>query len=304
MAKVKVSRKVTRSVGKKPKPKPLEVVLPTEPTVPSLNFRDYSLLVHGEKKIGKTTLFAQEEKAFFMEWDPEQRALPIIQQAFSDWATFKAYVREMQRQAKVGKLPYRTVIVDGADLMYDACFEWACKKLVITHPHDEDDFGKSWRFIKDAYLKTVLDLLRLPGVATRFICHSTWKEQKDRRGATSSKLVPNLTKQAEEVLTGLVDLWGAYCYDGRDRVLVVRGDEQTGAGHRIDHRFKTTDGRLVEEIDMGTSPSQAYANLLAAFDCTQDYATLAELRERRKAATKKKGGRVKRKSTTQSESRE
>ena len=49
-------------------------------------------------------------------------------------------------------------------------------------------------------------------------------------------------------------------------MLVVQGDERTGAGHRIEGHFRTTDDEPLVEIPMGTSPQEAYANLESAFN--------------------------------------
>jgi hypothetical protein len=87
-----------------------------------------------------------------------------------------------------------------------------------------------------------------------------------------------LTAQAEEVLGGRVDLWAAYMYSGRKRILVIKGDERISAGHKIDEQFRTPDGIPVEEIYMGKSPQQAYKNLIAAFNNEQTYTVLDEMK--------------------------
>jgi hypothetical protein len=283
----KVGSKVGRSAFKsKLKPTRLEVDLPDEPTDVSSDIRDFSVLVHGEKKIGKTTLFAQEKMALFLEFDPEQRALRIFQRQVPNWPHYEAYVAKIEERAKAGKLKFRTVVVDGVDLMFRSCFEWCCKHMAINHPNEERDFGQSWDFIRKRFQDGVLRLMRVPGIAVRFICHSKWKETERRHGGKFEKLVPNLTGQAEEVLIGLVDVWAAYLYDGKLRVLVVKGDERTGAGHRVDHCFRTADGRAVAEIYMGRSPADAYANLKAAFANEQTYADMEEWRTQRKGGSK------------------
>lgn len=270
---------------------PIDVILPTELSKLSNDLADYSLLVHGDKKIGKTSLLAQEPGAYFLEWDPEQRALAILQTQIPDWRHFLAYLSELEKGLAAGTLPYRTIVVDGVDIMYHAAFDYMCRKMGIEHPHDENDFGKSWGNIRTEFERGVRRLLNLPGVSARFVSHSHWKEIKTRGGGDTEKLVPILTKQAEEVLVGLVDIWAAYTYDGRERVLVIKGDEQIGAGHRVDHRFRTPDDELVYEIPMGGSAEEAYANLLRAWNNEQPFANLkarAGEQETKKGGTRKK----------------
>lgn len=295
MAKIKKSKSKEKKKKKSKlalKKKKVSVTLPTKRSKRSNDIRDYSWLIHGEKKIGKTTLLAEEEDAFFLEWDPEQKALSILQRQIPDWAHFKAYIDELEKAAAKGTLSYKTCVVDGSDIMYRACFKWCCIKMAINHPNEENDYGQSWDFIREEFSSEILRLMRIPGLATRFICHSAWKEREARGGEKFEKLSPILKSQAEETLIGLVDIWAAYLYDGKKRVLVVRGDEQTGAGHRADHRMLTPDGRMVEEIPMGRSAKEAYANLLNAWDNNQTFTVLEE-RDAAKKKKKKKGGKKK-----------
>ena len=134
----------------------IEVSLPTEPEPLSHDLRDFSMLIHGEKKIGKTSMLAQEEMAFFLEFDPKQQGVSIMQRHIPDWPHFMAYIAKLEEQVAKGKCPYKTIIVDGLDLMYRECFKWCCKALVIEHPHDENDYGKSWGFIKENFREAFL----------------------------------------------------------------------------------------------------------------------------------------------------
>lgn len=257
----------------------LSVDLPTKPSELSNNLEDYSILVHGDKKIGKTALFAQEQMPLFLEFDPMQRAKSIYQVTIPTWEHCVAYIKKVESDARRGRLKFKTVVFDGVDVMYQQCFQWVCDQLGIKHPHEENDFGFSWGEVRKEFQMAIKYALSIEDVACRFICHSSWKEIRTRLGGKTDKLVPLLTGQAEECLVGDVDIWAAYTYDDGDRVLVIEGDESTGAGHRVDHRFKTVDGRSVQEIYMGTSAKEAYTNLRRAFNNEQTYATIDEMRK-------------------------
>ena len=292
----KVKRSVARKKGDKKTLKKSSVFrpsvsIPSMPSKISTRFSDYSFLIHGEKKIGKTTLLAQEEDAFFLCCDPLQRSLSIRQRHVPDWEHMLAYILLLEKGNF--KKPIKTVIIDGADIAYHLCFDWCCRKLVINHPNDEDDFGKSWQFIRREFDSAILRLHCIPGIAPRFISHSKWAETKTRSGGKVERLIPNLTGQAEEILNGRVDIWGAYVYDGSNRILVIRGNEQVGAGHRVDSQFRTPEGEPVEEIYMGKSPQQAYANLIDAFRNKQTYISFDELEQPKKKRAKRKTKRKK-----------
>jgi hypothetical protein len=281
------SKKKKKSGGRKAKSK-LDLELPMDVSILSENISDFSMLVHGEKKIGKTSLFAQEENNFFLEFDPEQKALEILQAQCPDWDHLLGYLDLLEAEGKRKRPRYDTVTVDGADIMYKQCFAWTCKRLGINHPSDLNDYGDSWNQIRVNFQDAVVRLLNLP-MTPRFICHSKWKEIKTRGGGKVDKLVPLLTSQAEEVLVGLIDIWAAYVYDDDQRVLVIKGDEAIGAGHRVDHKFRTPfDNQMIEEISMGSSPREAYDNLLVAWDGRQTYISIEDRDKKAEKGAKKK----------------
>jgi len=293
MAKIKISStKAGTKITKRKKKTPIKVSIPTKVSRISQSLRDYSILLHGEKKIGKTTLWAQEKKAFFLMFDPLQKAMAIRQRHVKSWPHFLAYIDLLE----TGKEDVETVIVDGTDIAYHLCFKWSCEKLAIVHPHDENDYGQSWNFIRNEFEQAMLRLLALneKGIAPRFNCHSKWAEVKKRGGGKIEKLVTFLTSQAEEVLNGRIDLWAAYTYMDKKRVLIIEGDEEIGAGHRIDTFFQTPDGESIVEIDMGRSPKQAYQNLLKAFANEQTYTTIDEMVPKKKKKSKRKKLKIKR----------
>ena len=267
---------------KKTKKKTAQIVvsIPKRPSKVCTDFRLYSVLIHGEKKIGKTTMWAHEEGAFFLEFDRVQLSLAIRQKHVPSWPHFVAYIDLLEESPG----DVRTVIVDGVDIAYQLCFNWSCEKMAITHPHDENDYGKSWNFIRSQFENAMLRLLSLNehGIATRFISHSKWAEIKTRGGGKQDKLIPFMTSQAEEVLNGRIDIWAAYTYDGSKRVLILEGSEEIGAGHRCDGRFLTPDGEAIQEIHMGKSSKEAYTNLLEAFNNEQTYTTVAEMVPKKK----------------------
>ncbi len=263
-----------------------KTILPKKRSVKSDSIEEYSFLFHGEKKIGKTTLLAQEPNNLFLEYDPIQKSLEIYQVPIREWDTVNEVADELER----GGHDFTTCTHDGVDIMYQLCLETVCAARGVGHPHDSDDFGSTWNAVKRAFGGTINRYLKMDGVATRFICHSVWKEIKTRVGKTD-RLCPTLTGQAEEVLVGLVDGWFAYIYDGDERVLVIRGNEQIAAGHRINHRFLTPDDRQVREIPMGDSEFSAYDNFQRAFNNQQEFVDLMERREQQakpKKAAKRK----------------
>ena len=76
--------KITITIGKdktKPKKKTIKVTIPARVSKPPSEFCKISVFLHGEKKIGKTSLLGREPGAFFLEFDPEQPLCAVVNSA-------------------------------------------------------------------------------------------------------------------------------------------------------------------------------------------------------------------------------
>lgn len=301
---IKSTIKKTFAVGvsKKKVRDKIEIELPTEYEMPDVNLRDFSLLIHGEKKIGKTTLAMQGGRVLVLQFDPSQRCYKRLEVVLHSWQEFLAVLKKLE---KAPANMYDRIVIDGTEIWYGMCQKFVCENLGIEHPGDED-FGKGWQALRDAFTTAVTRTLHLP-YGVWFLAHSQWKEVKNRHGKKTDKLVPRLPSQAEEVLNGRVDGWFAYDYEAGDRVLILMGDEMTGAGHRMDSadaaHFRSKAGNRIRYIKVGNSPQEAYARLESAFnntlrnrflvtedeDLLQEEETEADRPRRKKSLLKKKG---------------
>lgn len=261
-----VKRKLPTGTKKKGKKKssslmtPVEgLTLPTERSKPSGRLADYLILLFGEKKIGKTDLTAQFPDTFHMMTEPGGKSQAIFQRPVNNWREFIGYVKLLEKDKT-----FKNVTVDTADILYSHAFDFVSQKEGFDHP-SEEAYGKGWKAIRDEFTKWILRLIAT-GKGVTFISHATEREIKMRGGEKYDRISPTMSGQARDVLEGLVDLWFYYGYDGDDRVLTIQGSDHIGAGHRLKHNFKYTDGTPIVEIPMGRSAEEAYANLIAAFN--------------------------------------
>jgi len=239
------------------------VSLPEDLSVPSSALLDYTMLIYGDNKIGKTSLAAQFPDAIFLMFEAGGKALRIYQRSVGTWEEFLAYLDLLETDTR-----FRTVVVDTVDMAYDRCFEYMCQKLCIEHPHDEKDYGKSWGQIENEFIKQISRLLRLQkGVL--FISHSVERETRTRGGEKFNRVEPSVSNQAARFLTAVVDLWSYYTYVGLDRVLILRGDDYVSGGCRPVENFIAKDGQPVQKIPMGGDAKTAYENLVRAFENRQ-----------------------------------
>jgi hypothetical protein len=229
-------------------------------STPSTKLSEYSLLLFGEKKIGKTSFAAQFPDAMFLMFEPGGKALRIYQALVSDWPTFVAYVDELEESD--GR--FTTVVLDTVDLAYDRCFSHVCSELGIDHPNDERDYGKTWGVIENEFIKQLSRLLNMVG-GTVFLSHDQLREVTHRDGTQYDRLGPSMPKQASRFLEGVVDIWAYYGYWGRERRILIRGDELIGAGCRLEENFRTLSGEPVVTIPGGASAKEAYQNFTKAF---------------------------------------
>lgn len=236
--------------------------LPKERNVPNELIGDYSLLLYGREKIGKTSFAAEFPDAFFLMCEPGGKDLEIFSREVKDWKSFTGYIDLLEKNP--GK--FKTVVVDTADRCYKLCEEAVHKKMLIKHA-SEGDFGTGWSMPKEEFARQIIRLLQL-GRGVIFTSHATEKEIKSRSGSKYDRVVPTMSKQAREVLEPIVDIWAYMEYgEGEDRQLHLRGDSHLAAGHRLQNHFKG-----VDQIPMGKTAKDAYTNFVAAFDNSLDLA--------------------------------
>jgi len=237
----------------------VEVVLPTQISQPAEHIGDYSILLYGEKKIGKTSLASKFDKAFFLMFEPGGKALSVYQKPVKNWLEFKKYVSLIQKDKT-----FKTIVIDTVDIAYKMCVEYICDKLIIKHL-SEEQWGRGWEAARNEFDTEIGKLLKT-GKGVIFISHAAEKEIKTRTGDVYHRISPTMAGQARDILEGIVDIWMYYGYEGRARYLWIEGNDHIGAGHRLETRFKYTDGSPISEIMMGKNPTEAHANFIKGFE--------------------------------------
>lgn len=233
--------------------------LPTERSVPESELGAYTWLIFGEKKIGKTSLTALFGKAVHLFTEPGGKALRLYPVVVDTWRKMKKAVKALKNDTS-----FDTVVIDIVDPLYPMVEDYTCEKLVITDLADEE-WGKGWRENRKEFERVFRDLLNLnKGVI--FLSHAQEQEVETREGIKYDRMMPTMHKKMRDLVEGSVDIWAYYTYDKQRRVLQILGDDHISAGHRLEGRFLTPDGRPIRRIDMGSSAKQAYRNVTEAFN--------------------------------------
>lgn len=241
-------------------------LIPKKPSIPKSDIHDYLFLLYGEPKIGKTSLASRFPDALFFMFEPGGTGLSVYQTPVLDeWRLFTKAIDELKEGLSKGTMKFKTVVLDTVEECYKVCFRDYCKSLGITHPQDENDFGKTWGQIKDEFVYQMQRLMSLP-IGVLIISHQTVQERKYALGGSYHTVAPSMSRAPGEYLEAVVDIIGHYSYKGTTRRLVIQGNDQVVAGHRAEAHFRTVDGLRVVEIDMGSSPDESYNNLLDAWN--------------------------------------
>lgn len=206
-------------------------LLPTAKTPPRSSLSDYTILLYGAPKVGKSTLAAQFEDAVFLATEPGLNALEVYQVPVSSWQTFIDACKELSE----GQHPFKTVVVDTVDNLFKFCSEAVMRKAGVQHESDLE-WGKGWALVRDEFLR-VLNRLALLPYGLILISHAEFSNIKTPTKQIV-KAIPTMPKQSREIVLPIADfiLYAEVLdsADGQTRVLRCQAAEQWDAGSRIE----------------------------------------------------------------------
>jgi phage nucleotide-binding protein len=246
--------------------------LPTTKNVPSVELLDYSILLYGGKKIGKTSLAGQFPDALFLALEPGTKALRVYSVPVPDWTAFCKAIDALKADKSKR---YRTVVIDTVDVAYGLLYQQVMNERGIAHPNDEKDHGATWGEIRRRFREQMLKVLNLK-MGVIFISHETEKEFEQSDGSVVDRKQPTMSKQAMEEVEGLVDVVAHYHYIGSQRALRIDGLETVVAGARLEENFvrkggsPRSPGDRIQVIPMGLTAKEAYNNFVKAFQNEQE----------------------------------
>ncbi len=252
-------------------------VLPTEKTAPSMRIGDYSMLIHGLPKVGKTSVAAQFPETLFLCFEPGTKGLDTYEIHVESWADFVGWAKALAAD----RSKYKTIVIDTVDIAHKLCREFICRKLGVTHP-SQAGWGEGWDGLSTEFQKWMAKIQKL-GRGVIFISHSQEKEITALGGDTYNRIVPTLSNSAAKIMVGMSDFI-FYFYMGKKerRWIRVDGTAEIEAGTRGETGLHFKDLKV---IPMGENAHEAYVNLLKGFK--------NELKPRKKPAEKPKKKRKK-----------
>lgn len=162
---------------------------------------DYSILIYGKTKIGKTTWAAGAKDALFLATEPGQNAQSVWLVKVDKWETLLQALKEVE--AAPGR--FSTVVIDTIDNAYVFCMQYVCRTKLgaIDHPADAS-FGKGFAAVNNEFRRVLLKLSSLD-IGIILISHSQVKTIETKT-SKHDLITTTLPESARKIVLGLMDI--------------------------------------------------------------------------------------------------
>lgn len=173
--------------------------LPTGPTRTPFDPERLTALLYGHPKIGRTTFCAQIPSALFIATEPGQAHVTCAKVDVASWADFL----DACKLIKAGGHPYRTIVIDVVDKLWEMCAASICAKNNVTHESDLS-YGKGTSLITAEFQRTISFLCQL-GYGVWFVSHVEQREFDTQTGKVQM-WVPGMARKCFQVVNRIVDV--------------------------------------------------------------------------------------------------
>ena len=216
---------------------------PEEKTKQKRELWQYSWLIYGPPKIGKSTFVSQFNDPLFIATEDRLRHINAYKipetGSIKSWDEFLQICNEINKRVEAGSFKWKTVVIDTVDNLFSYCSDFVCKREGISDPSDME-WGKGFRAVKNEFFRVISKLNGYDFVLV-FISHSADKEIKTRN-LNITKTMPSLEKVGRSVVMPMVDIIGHVELDIEDsskKLIRLQGDETIEAGSAADVEFPT-----------------------------------------------------------------
>ena len=209
--------------------------LPTERTKLSPNLLDYTILIHGVPKIGKSTLADEAGNVCFFDTEGGLKGLEVYAMPVYSWTNGDETHSFLNMCAEFVKSDHNftALCIDTIDALHKLCTGYLMKKSNIIHP-SELEWGKGWDMVKDEFMRP-LNKLAVSPYGLILISHSRSVEVTTRVSKIT-KAVPTLQNYIWTQIEAFVDIILYYhteiTEDGAKRFLRTKPSENWIAGDR------------------------------------------------------------------------
>jgi hypothetical protein len=174
--------------------------LPKKPNVPVTDPMQYTTLIYGGPKIGKTTWASNAPGALFIATEPGTKALPVYDVRVDDWMGLLKALGDLATT----KHSFKTVVVDTVDNAYVFCSAHVCNERGWRDPSEAGANTNGYNAVNNEFRRVLLKLIGL-GMGVVFISHSKEVQVKTRTGSYD-RITTSLPGTAAKIVKGAVDV--------------------------------------------------------------------------------------------------
>ncbi len=178
----------------------MAITLPKKPTPRKTDLQDLTVLIHGKKKIGKSTICSQLPNVIFAATEPGLGQLEVHQVQIHCWQDFIDFCNAVASEDH----DFKTVVIDTVNNLYMFACRHICEKYKVDYVGDFKSIGKGHVLANSLFYETLLKLASLP-VGLWMIAHSVDVEIETRT-EKYRKSVPQLPDKASGQILGMADL--------------------------------------------------------------------------------------------------
>lgn len=245
----------------RPQVVPGKIRLPRKKKAALTELRQFNGLFFARPKFGKTTFFSTFPDILFLTTEPGTKGLEIFEfnaenGGVTSWPVMLQAVKLLETSKR-----FSNVVIDTADEAYAICMDYVCARSGVEHPHDANDYGKTWNKVSRSFT-TALNRIARTGRGLYLTSHVKEREIETAAGAKFTRIGPSLSGQAEKTILSFVDLiWYGEIVRGGRRLVLTEGDEYVTAGSR--KRGVVT--RMPRAVLLPQDESEDYEHFAATF---------------------------------------
>lgn len=178
----------------------MAITLPTAPTPKKNDPRDLTVLIHGQKKLGKSSFCSHLPNAVYAATEPGLGHLEVHQVPIQNWKDFIDFCNALVEE----KHNFQTVVIDTLNNLYAFCCRAVCEKYKVEYVGDFKAIGKGHVLANNMFYETLLKLANLP-YGLWMIAHSA-EHEIETRTEKYRKSVPQMPDKAAGQILGMADM--------------------------------------------------------------------------------------------------
>lgn len=183
-------------------------MLPTKKTPAKTDPADFSMLLYGAPGVGKTTFASQAPNALFLATEPGQDAVECYRVDCPTYGQLASAVKEVIAESQAGRLAFKTIVIDTADAMYQACETAIMAEHNVQSINDGAlGYGKGIALARSRFMAMIRALAALPQ-GLMILSHAVQEVSKDDEKGERTKRVPSLPEKIRAELAGFVGIIG------------------------------------------------------------------------------------------------